>query len=198
MTRGLQEVIGPVARNIKRLREQKNISLSALAASAEISKSTLHKLERGEGNPSIDTLWSLAQALAVPFAALFVEEDAALVQVLRYEDAPVIARRGNRIVASPPGDAGFIMRHALSRHARGEIEAYWVDLNHDATRSARPHAAGVIEHVFGIDGTVEIAVEDEVTVVHSGDRLTFAADRAHSYTALDGPARALTLIDYPA
>ena len=198
MRGGVQDVIRPVARNVKRLREQKNISLSALAATAAISKSTLFKLERGEGNPSIDTLWSIAQALSVPFAALFVEEDETLVQVLRFDDAPVIGRRGSRIVKNPSGEGGFVMRLALSRHERGELEGYWVDLDDGATRDARPHASGVIEHVFGIEGEIEIGVEDEVTTIQAGDRLSFPADRPHRYSAVNGPARSLTLIDYPA
>ena len=198
VSQGVQEVIGPVSRNLKRLREQRNVSLSALAAAAEISKSTLFKLERGEGNPSIDTLWSLARALSVPFAALFVEDDEAVVQVLRFEDAPVVGRVGARIVKRSAGEGGFVMRHALSRHERGELEAYWVDLETSATREARPHAAGVVEHVLVVSGTIEITVEDEVTVVSAGDRLTFTADRPHRYRAVDGPARSITLIDYPA
>ncbi len=198
MSERIQDVIRPVARNIKRLREEKNVSLSALAASAEISKSTLFTLERGKGNPSIDTLWAIAQALAVPFAALFVEDDEALVQVLRFADAPIIGRRGSRMVRNPPAEGGFVMRHALSRHARGELEGYWVDLEEGSQRDARPHAVGIVEHVLVVSGTIEIAVEDETTTVSAGDRLTFAADRPHRYRAVDGPARSLTLIDYPA
>ena len=191
-------MIRPVARNIKRLREEKNISLSALAATAEISKSTLFTLERGNGNPSIDTLWSIAQALSVPFAALFVEDDEALVEVLRFEEAPIIGRHGSRTVRNPPAEGGFVMRHAFSRHARGEIEGYWVDLEAGAQREARPHATGVVEHVIVVSGTIEITVEGDTTTVSAGDRMTFAADRAHRYRAVDGPARSLTLIDYPA
>lgn len=186
-----------MAHNVKRLRVAKNISLSALAATADISKSTLFTLERGEGNPSIDTLWAIAQALSVPFAALFVEDDEALVQVLRFDDAPIIGRRGRRMVKNPPAEGGFVMRHALSRHTRGELEGYWVDLEAGAQRDARPHAVGVIEHVLVVSGTIEIMVEDETTTVETGDRLTFAADRPHRYRAIDGPARSLTLIDYP-
>ena len=198
MSQGIQDVIRPVARNIRRLRQQKNTSLSALAATAEISKSTLFKLERGEGNPSIDTLWSVARALSVPFAALFVESDEAVVQVLRFADAPIIGRRGSRPVKNPPVEGGFVMRHALSRHARGELEAYWVDLDAGAQRDARPHAAGVVEHVLVVSGTIEITVEEKTMIVTAGDRLTFTADMPHRYRAIDGPSRSLTLIDYPA
>ena len=80
----------------------------------------------------------------------------------------------------------------------GELEGYWVDLQAGSQRDARPHATGVVEHVLVVSGTIEITVEDETTTVSAGDRLTFTADRPHRYRAIDGPARSLTLIDYPA
>lgn len=197
MSGSVKEVIRPVARNVRRLREQKGLSLSALAALAEISKSTLFKLERGEGNPSVDTLWSLARVLAVPFAALFVEDDAPPVSVLRYDEAPIVVRKGGRLVRQTAQEA-LVIRYMLSRHARGELESYWVDLEAEARHEAQPHPAGVVEHVFVASGTVEVGTEGETTRLEPGDRITFAADRLHVYRAVGGPARWLTVLDYPA
>jgi XRE family transcriptional regulator, regulator of sulfur utilization len=197
MSQTVQEVLGSVSRNIKRLRQQRDVSLSALAEAADISKSTLFKLERGEGNPSIDTLWSLARALSVPLAVLFAEAEGAAVQLLHYEDAPLVGRRGTRIVRAAAGEEGFVMRRALSLHERGELEAYWIDLDAGATRDERPHPAGVIEHVLVVCGAIEVTIEDATTVVRAGDRLTFSGDRAHRYYAVDGPARSITLLDHP-
>ena len=41
------------------------MTLSALAARAGVAKSTVSLIERGQGNPSIDTVWALASALGV-------------------------------------------------------------------------------------------------------------------------------------
>jgi transcriptional regulator with XRE-family HTH domain len=195
MPRLVQEAVVPVARNARRLREQRGASLSAVAAAAGISKSTLFKLERGEGNPSVDTLWALAKALRVPVAALFAEDDEAAVDVLRFADAPLIARRGSRHVRGAAGQ-GLSMRHLLSRHVNGEIEVYCTDLEAGARREAHPHAAGVIEHAFVVHGRIDLGIEGESNLLDPGDRISFAADRPHHYYAVNGPARAFTLLEY--
>ena len=57
------EQVGP---RIKRLRSQRGITLSALAATTGISKSTLSRLETGQRRPSLELLLPLAQAYRVP------------------------------------------------------------------------------------------------------------------------------------
>ena len=57
------EQVGP---RIKRLRTQRGITLTALAASTGISKSTLSRLETGQRRPSLELLLPLAQAYRVP------------------------------------------------------------------------------------------------------------------------------------
>lgn len=192
----MQEVVQPIARNLKRLREERNLSISALAERAGVSKSTVSNLERGIGNPSIDTLWLLARVLAVPFAELF-EENGEDLEVLRFEDAPVVARSG-RTQRQPTTDGhGFGLRHLIRFNARGEVEAYVLDLEADARRSAKPHATGVVEHVIVVSGRVDIGVEGESAVLEPGDRIRFTADRPHHYEALDGPARLIAIVVYP-
>lgn len=46
------------------------LSLAEVARRAGIAKSTLSQLESGNGNPSLETLWSLCVALDIPFAVL--------------------------------------------------------------------------------------------------------------------------------
>lgn len=192
----MQAAIRPVASNVRRLRERRGLSLSALARAAGVSKATLFKIERGEGNPAIETLWSIAQALGVPFAVLFTEDEPATIDVLRFEDAPLIARKGTSPLL-PDGNHGYAMRHLLSRHQRGELEAYCVDLAEGALRDAAPHPAGVIEHAVVAEGTLEITVDDESVLLERGDRMSFPADRPHRYRPIDGAARAIVLLDYP-
>ena len=60
-----------LARSLKRTRLERAISIAELARQSGVSKATLSGLERGNGNPSIDTVWALARALNVPFGDLF-------------------------------------------------------------------------------------------------------------------------------
>ena len=59
-----------IAASIRSERERTGLSLSELARSAGIAKSTLSQLESGAGNPSLETLWALSVALDVPFSRL--------------------------------------------------------------------------------------------------------------------------------
>lgn len=47
-----------VAANIRRLREERNLSMEELARLSGVSKSMLAQVERGDGNPTLSTLWS--------------------------------------------------------------------------------------------------------------------------------------------
>jgi transcriptional regulator with XRE-family HTH domain len=191
MSESVQDAVRSVARNVASLRAARKLSLSELARTADISKSTLFKLERGEGNPSVETLWSLAVALEVPFGALFVDKEPPVVDLLRGDDAPVVG-------LEPRGDdAGCVMRHLLSRHPRGELELYALDFEPGARRDAGPHPPGVVEHVVGVAGVVDVGPAGDSAVLRPGDRITFPGDRPHHYHALEGRSRVLVVIDYP-
>ena len=49
-----------VAKNIKRLREEKKLSMEELSKLSSVSKSMLAQIERGEGNPTLSTLWTVS------------------------------------------------------------------------------------------------------------------------------------------
>jgi transcriptional regulator with XRE-family HTH domain len=194
--RSVQEAVQPIARNVRRLRTQRQMSLNALAAAAGVSKSTLSQLERGNGNPSVETLWALAQVLGVPFAALFEDRAPEGVTVLRLADAPILARSGRGYRISR-GGGDSVTRHLVSRHGRGELEVYLVDLDVGAQINAAPHSVGVVEHVVVMSGRLDVGAEGESALLEPGDRISFPADVQHHYRALDGPARVIALLDYP-
>jgi transcriptional regulator with XRE-family HTH domain len=182
----MQPAAQALARSLKRRRLERAISLSELARRAGVSKATLSSLERGTGNPSVDTVWALAQALNVPFGDLFDGAEDDVIQVHRIADAQVVTQEG-----------GFRGRRLLSRQGRGGFELYVLDLEPGAKRNATPHSPGVIEHVIVTEGRVETGPDDDAATLDTGDYLTFAADLPHHYHALDGSARMLLLTDYP-
>lgn len=176
-----------LARTLKRRRLERDLSISELARQAGISKATLSGLERGVGNPSIDTAWALARALNVPFGDLFdgVEDDAT--RIHRVHEAPVVTR-----------EPGFIGRRLMKRAGRGGLEIYVLELERGARRNAAAHSPGVIEHVIVVSGRVEVGPDDAPVTLTVGDCVTFRADVPHHYHAPSRPARLLSLTDYPA
>ncbi|MFB9965986.1 helix-turn-helix domain-containing protein [Sinosporangium siamense] len=63
-----------VAANIRRLREARQMSLSELSRRSGVGKSTLSSLESGTGNPTLQTLWSIAGTLGCALGDLIHEQ----------------------------------------------------------------------------------------------------------------------------
>src|SRR5262245_57848445 len=59
-----------LAANLRARRDEQGISLSELARRSGIAKGTLSQLESGTGNPTIETVFSLSNALGLPVSAL--------------------------------------------------------------------------------------------------------------------------------
>lgn len=59
-----------VGRNVELYRRNKGLTKAQLATNAEVSRTVLLKLESGQGDPRLSTLWALAKALDVPLTTL--------------------------------------------------------------------------------------------------------------------------------
>jgi transcriptional regulator with XRE-family HTH domain len=185
--------VQPIARNLRRWRMTREMTLSALAQQAGVAKSTVSLIERGQGNPSIDTVWALASALGVPFASLFHDESPIDdVLVVREDDGSVVA-----IDQAGLDTDGLVIRHMLTRTGGALIEIYTLVLDEGAVRHANAHVSGLFEHITVSMGTVEISAESFSEVVSQGDLISFRADRPHSYRVIEGPVRLVSVHEYP-
>jgi transcriptional regulator with XRE-family HTH domain len=61
-----------VARNLRRLRVERNVSQEALAADAGIDRTYVSRLERGLENPTVALLEQVADALGATIVEFFV------------------------------------------------------------------------------------------------------------------------------
>lgn len=161
------------------------MSVSELARSAGVSKATISAVERGLGNPAVDTVWALAQALSVPFGALFDDDAHDLVELRRLDDAPIVS-----------SESGFLGRRLQTLRRTGELEVYVLDLESGARRDAAAHSLGVVEHVVVIAGRAEVGPVDRPSTLGPGDWLSFPADVPHVYQGLR-KSRLLSLTEYP-
>ena len=82
-----EAVATAVGRNVRALRQQRRMTIDALAAAAGVSRGTVIQIETARGNPSIGTLCNLAAALRVGVASLVDGDAAPRVVVRRGADA---------------------------------------------------------------------------------------------------------------
>ena len=96
----MTQPISMIAKSLVRERQRTGLSLAEIARRAGIAKSTLSQLEAGNGNPSLETLWSLCVALDIPFARL-LEPQEQKTQVIRGIDGSTGGVRRGRLYLLP-------------------------------------------------------------------------------------------------
>jgi len=183
---GVGEVI---AANLRRLRTARRMSLATLASRADVAKATLANLEQGRGNPTIETLWSLALGLGVAFSDLL--ED-------RREIATVIIRaeQGVRVRGSTPG--GQLGLRLVDRIERGGlVEVFDLFLPARTDHLGRPHGAGVVERVFVHAGTITVGPASEPITLGPGDYARYSGDGPHVYRSAGEDVHGMLLVGYP-
>lgn len=171
-----------VGEAVQRLRTESGISLAALAQACGISKTTLHGIEQGRGNPTLSTLWSLATALQVPLGEL-LEAPVRGPEVVRADD-----HRRPRV----EGDA--VSARLLHRvKLRGTVEVYDIDVSQTRQESA-PHLPGIQECLVLTRGRMAAGPADGAPELSAGDSILFDASQRHVYQGRDEDNHAVLLM----
>src|SRR4051812_1226215 len=86
----LGEFNARIAGKVRSLRQARGWSLGALAERAGLSKTNLAKIETGSGNPSLETLLRLADALEITLGALLAVDRPHGTQLIRFGDTTFV------------------------------------------------------------------------------------------------------------
>lgn len=173
------DVLYAISVNLSRLREKRGLTISGLAQRCGIAKSTLSSLESGQGNPTIETLWAIANALDVPFGSLLPADRQAEAKL---GDEKTIVR--------------FIERSQSENGA--SIETYSMSIEQGHTKESAGHPPGVREKVVVTGGPMLVGDLQSPRLVNTGEVYAFEADVPHVYGALGGAVHAMVFVEYPA
>ncbi len=174
-----------LAQSVRAYRESRGFSRGALSQRAGISKTSLSKIEAGQGNPSLEVLNSIANALNVPVGTLFGEDNLPRVYIVR---------RGEGQVAT--SDSGLNVRTLLIDGRSHRMSIYEIHLPAQATYRAFAHLPGTQEFILCLEGDICLGPEEEEVHLQPGDAICFAADLPHTYASSSG-AKALLVMQYP-
>jgi transcriptional regulator with XRE-family HTH domain len=165
-----------VARNIRRFRAERNLTLGELARRASLSKQTLSKIEQGEGNPTVGTLEAIAEALGMSFRGL-VTEWGSKTTVSRAVDAAW--------VRTPVGEERNLDRIYGTGYVRTQI----VTVEQTQRLKLVPaQSPGTLHQLYVVEGRLEAGPENEMLVLSMGDFVRFPGDVDHGYRSLGGRA----------
>lgn len=161
-----------IAHSLRHEREAAGISVSELARRAGVSKATISQLESGSGNPSVETLWAIGDALGIPFATLVDERTT----------APRLIRVGDH--AGVPSAAAPYLATLLSAASPGtRRDIYLIQAEPGVPRRSLPHHPGTTEHVVLVSGEALIGPAEQPELLHPGDYLSYRGDAPHVFEA---------------
>ena len=165
--------------NLRALRG--DVSVLELARRSGVARNTITALERGDGNPTLETLYALADALGVPLAAL-----------LDRAPASVVVRAGEGVHV----EGAALDAHLLDRFERPGVfgELYAIRFHVGEVRSAPPHPFGVEERLHVHHGRVRVGPADAVVELGPGDYASYSGSVPHVYEALEEASGTLLIL----
>lgn len=186
--RTLEQALGA---QVRRLRQQHEVTAAELAAGADISTGMLSKIENGQISPSLATLQALAGALNVPISTLFSAfEEKRDCSYVRANQGVVIERRGTKV-----GHQYELLGHALGGDV--VVEPYLITLKEEAAPYTAFQHAG-LEFIYMLSGEVTYRHADRTYPLRPGDALLFDAAAPHGPEELvSRPTTYLSIIVYP-
>ncbi|BBK41709.1 transcriptional regulator [Allostella vacuolata] len=174
-----------VGATIRRLRQERGISLQELSRRSGVSTGMLSQVERNRANPSLRILTSIRAALDAPVSALFETAPA------RPADPPFVRRAGRR----PKLDLGYLSKELLSADTPYNLQMMILHLPPGGSSGERPLSYPAEKAGLLLEGQVALQVGDEEVVLQEGDSFIFDSASPHGFRNCgSGQARILWVI----
>jgi transcriptional regulator with XRE-family HTH domain len=166
----MQDVNDRIARRVRALRGSAGLSLEAMAARCDVSRSMLSLIERGESSPTAVVLDRIATGLNVPLASLFAGAPE--------ETASPVARRERQLSWRDPG-SGYVRRNVSPEGYPSPIRLVEVDFPAGArvAYETGQREAHMHQQVWVLAGSIEVQAGDDTYRLETGDCLAMELDR---------------------
>lgn len=171
-------VAAAVGRNVRALRQQRRLTIDALAAAAGLSRGTVIQIETARGNPSIGTLVALAAALRVGVASL-VDGDA---------EPRVVVRRSAEAAQLWASTAGSSAVFRIGTDPPDVVELWDWTLQPGDGFDGEAHPMGTQEVLSVLDGRLGLVVGTTERTLEAGDTVLFQAHAPHRYSGVGDTA----------
>ncbi len=193
-----REPVHQIGQRLREAREGRGLTLRALAAQIGLTASLLSQIETGQVNPSVDTLFALAEGLGVHVAYFFgssaepppAPADAAAPNA-PIRPLPVVRRAERRQIAL---DQGVVWESLLPVE---ETAMEWMVIHYPpgAASTVAMQRHGGRDYGVVIKGQLTVKLAFTEFVLGPGDSLAFAASSPHQLrNDGDTPVEAVWLV----
>lgn len=184
----MSDEIGP---RLRSAREEKGLSLRALAAEIGVSPSLLSQVETGKTKPSVSTLYALVSKLDISTDMLLGREESAGQRDPSPQAAspaePLLPGESFRL--QPEDEAptlemeNGVIWERLAILKGVDMEALRVTYSPGAASSVEGHLMRHfgVEHVYMISGELTLKIDFETHLIRGGDSMVFDSRRPHLF-----------------
>lgn len=159
-----------LGKTIQRLRKAYNLSLGELSEQSGVAKSIISQIERNETNPTLSTVIRLSRAL-----------DTTVDEVLRGETTSQFiehqTKSGVPILESQDGLCRLAIVGPLS--LVNSFQWYDFHAKPNGVLESEPHPPGTVEHLYIVNGEIQVTAGNDVKVGTAGEAIRFRADVPH-------------------
>jgi transcriptional regulator with XRE-family HTH domain len=176
----------PVGERIRARRKELGMSLDELAAQTDLTASFLSLIERNLNNPSLDSLYRIAEALDVP--PFYFSQQV-------HTQNPVVRHDERVKITFPPGD---VTSELLVPNLRNRLEVFISRVQPSAGNVARTPKTDSEECLYLMEGRLRVVLEDQEYELEAGDSIYIRGFALREISATgDGEAVFLSAITPP-
>lgn len=162
-----------ISSNLKKLRNERNLSLGQLSELSGVSKVMLSQIEKGESNPTINTIWKIAIGLHVPYTKL-IDTPMENAVITREADSTKQFENNNN----------FRSYCYYTTNPSRNFEFFKVEMEPQSEWKSEGHAAKTHEYIFVVNGELTLKHNSSEYVLKAGDTVHFDCSLPHVYINL--------------
>lgn len=174
-----------IAVNLKKLRTERNLTMGQLSRISGISKAMLSDIEKGNSNPTINTIWKIANGLNVPYTRLMenIEKEATVI------------RKSETAVQTGETDHYRIHCYFTNTPVRN-FELFYVELDAHSSNATIGHSEKAQEYIYMIQGELVLCTEMGDHTLQMGDALVFDSTIEHTYVNRQDTMTSFVVVNY--
>ena len=183
--------LAQVGEKIKKVREQKRMSLADLAEKTGYSSAILSQIENHLLSPSLGTLIQISHALNVPLSKLFGEKRGHPYTIVRKDERKLISR-----FASKEGvNYGYTYESLGYDKKNRRMEPFVVTLEPATVKHAKLSSHSGEEFIYVLEGEMEVALGDLRDTLSPGDSIYYDSTIPHRVSCVgETPAKILAVL----
>lgn len=179
----MEEMRRNLGSQLNKIRRQRDMSLDDMAKLTDVSKAQLAQMEKGESNPTVSTIWKIADGLKISFSSL-LQAPKSLLTKITPSDVPFLTE----------DDGHYRVYSIIPYDPERGWEFYRLELDSHSSYESAPHNEGVEETITVVDGSMKIIIGGDDVLLSQGETLVFSGNQVHRYVNISDTMSVLHLI----